>query len=536
MGCTSTEGSVREGVDIRPTAYFSLGQLALAVNEGNPNPIPVTSLQIEQDYNTEVMGPDSDEPKLIKYHMKEGDIHANISNMFELVKVGLGFVQSEALHCGADMVQALGYFATPYVSSLLNDMFRSGICEDLIACLHSIAHCVPSEMRYIENRLMQELSLSLAGTTAVKKLCDPLNAYPNALEEVASDDYILLTATASPPSVIINMAQDIEVVTKLVLSLKTLGTLLNMEGRNSSPQGAVSWTLLPFLRDVVSCYLLHPSSDVRREAGLTCCLLLLPSSDVIGDSYNSQFGPASVTLVEEIMQKLLCVAVSDASPVVRNTIIRSLDVRYDKYLCQSQHLPTLFLCLQDEVLAVRVGTLRLLGRLARLNPAPILPELRQFLRESIIELRCNGDTAGKEAVTRLLIVFFQADALHRLVHPFLHSIIDALPLHAATPRLKSAALEAVGELSNVVKDEIKPWLHQLLPFIIEPMQDQSSSNRQLTSLKTLGKLSGNTQYVIVPFLEYPQLLSRAAAVLPGTKRAPWDLRQEVIRTIGILGT
>jgi len=540
MDCASTDLTTRTGVDLRPTAYFSLGQLVLAVTAGYENLngtdlIPISSLQIDEDDNLDNdSSMERESPKIIKYHMKKGDIHANLDKMFRLVREGLGVIQSESLHCGADLVQALGTHAEPYVMSLLNDMFESGICEDLICCLHAIAHFLPSKMSYIENRLMQELSLSLAGTTAVKQLCDPLHASMYDLDEYSSNDYIILETRVPSPSILINMSQDSDVITKLVLSLRTLGTLLNMDG---------GYNLLPFIRDVVSCYLLHPSHDVRREAGLICCLLLLPSNDGFETHGNDKYGEvhlrlgsASVTVVEEVMQKLLCAAVSDASPIVRNTIISAFDERYDQYLCQGQHLPTIFLCLQDEALAVRAAALRLLGRLARLNPAPILPELRQFLTECITELKCNGDNGGKEAITRLLIVFFQADALHRLVHPFLHSIIDALPLQDSTPRLTSAALKALGELAKVVKDDIKPWLHLLLPYIMEPMQDQSSSNRQLTSLKTLGQLSGNTKYVIDPFVEYPQLLSRAAAVLPGTKRAPWALRQEVIRTLGILGT
>ena len=210
---------------------------------------------------------------------------------------------------------------------------------------------------------------------------------------------------------------------KLVLSLRTLGTLLNMKGGLTSSQNALGWTLLPFIRDVVSCYLLHPSCDVRREAALTCCLLLLPENEEFDHNdedsgygtndpsslKSKRLGPSSVAIVEEVMQKLLCVAVSDASPIVRNSIIRAFDERFDPYLCQSQHLPPLFLSMQDEALVVRAAALRLLGRLARLNPAPILPELRQVLMELIIELRCNGDTGGgKEAATRLLIVFFKA--------------------------------------------------------------------------------------------------------------------------------
>lgn len=52
---------------------------------------------------------------------------------------------------------------------------------------------------------------------------------------------------------------------------------------------------------------------------------------------------------------------------------------------------------------------------------------------------------------------------------------------------------------------------------------------------TLGQIAGATGYVIRPYLDYPDLLPQASDVLPGTKRAPWALRREVIRCLGVLG-
>lgn len=225
-------------------------------------------------------------------------------------------------------------------------------------------------------------------------------------------------------------------------------------------------------------------------------------------------------LLEEVLQKLLRVAVSDPSSSVRISVVRAFDARYDPYLCQAHHLSPLFLLLQDETLVVKAAALRLLGRLASLNPAPILPDLRLFLTKLIIALRCGGD-AGVEAATRLLVVFLRADALHRLIHPFLLSILDALPLRNAVPRLASAALEALGELVKASKSSLSPWVHNLVPHILDALSDQSSISKQKTSLKTLGIIAGNLGYVISPYLDYPQLLSQAADILPMYKRGEY---------------
>jgi len=336
----------------------------------------------------------------------------------------------------------------------------------------------------------------------------------------------------------INMSDGFPEVTKLVLSLRTLGTL--GEGRVVS--GGCS-TLLPFVRDVVSMYLRHPAVAVRKEAALTCCLLMLPAG-TSGDARSGRgrhgtplrfgHGSASGRVVGEVLSLLLRAAVADASPEVRHCVVRALDSRYDPYLCQAHHLSTLFLLLQDGAFPIRVLALELLARLAMLNPAYVMPPARQLLVQIVVDLQCSGDNGSRESATRMLSIFLQSGALKCLVRPCGRSIINALPLHGVAPRLGTIALEALGQLS-MLGMSMKPWVGVLIPHIVETMQDHSSFSKQQTSLRVLGQLVSSTGYVIAPYFDYPNLMSMAASVLPRTKNAPWALRCEVMRTLGILG-
>jgi FKBP12-rapamycin complex-associated protein len=435
-------------------------------------------------------------------------------------------------------VEALGTVADPYTSDLINDMFGSGLSEDLLHCLHSVAVHVPSQQSVTEDRLLQEVSLCLAGTPSANAICDPLSSFVDEEDEVIDI-----------PRIQINMSDKTDAVEKIVLSLRTLGSFEDSSGTVTTSIGVVP--LLPFVRDVAARYLAHPSSEVRRETALTCCSLLVvrdihtavPSSSIVVKKSISprtalvqHLGSESGRVTEEVLGKLLRVAVSDPSPIVRLCGVRALDSRFDAFLCQAHHLQAICLVLQDEALATRAAALKLLGRLARQNSAIVLPVMRRFLVDLIIELRCGGDTGrSREEATRLLRVFLRSDYLHRLVQPVLPSIVEALPLRGVPPRLASAALEAMGELAQASRSALRPWVPKLIPHILETMQDQSSTSKQRTSLKTLGQIAGSTGYVISPYLGYPQLLSQATDVLPGTKRAPWVLRREVIRTLGMLG-
>jgi hypothetical protein len=68
----------------------------------------------------------------------------------------------------------------------------------------------------------------------------------------------------------------------------------------------------------------------------------------------SQLRQPSALVVEEVLQRLLHVAVSDPNPTIRQTLLRALDQRFDRFLCQAHHLQTLFLLMGDEDFLIRL--------------------------------------------------------------------------------------------------------------------------------------------------------------------------------------
>jgi serine/threonine-protein kinase mTOR len=64
---------------------------------------------------------------------------------------------------------------------------------------------------------------------------------------------------------------------------------------------------------------------------------------------------------------------------MRETVLSSLDSRFDNFLAQSENLRCLFFALNDEVFRIRELAVITLGRQAKRNPAYILPSLRKVL-------------------------------------------------------------------------------------------------------------------------------------------------------------
>jgi serine/threonine-protein kinase mTOR len=561
MRSADTPPGPRVGVDLRPSSYTALGQLIVAMTDEDTGVVLGGSKLPTIKIVADPTDPDGI-GQIVELH-ECGIIYKKLSDIFLLVRKGLrppqkgfdGNTVKPALHCAARLVEALGDLALPYIFDLIDDMFRAGLSHDLIQCLQSIAECVPAQQNNIEERMLRGVSMCLAGRGNVY---DPLESFKLSVfqaggqslarsiifraqfrskphdfvfDPVSGGFYAHADTGTENPMISINMSTDQKVVRDLVLGLETLSSFGGTMGKVATSGGIVP--LLPFVKDVASQYLSHPSFEVRRASALTCCSLLIPHGTPVG----KQIGSYSGVFVEFVLKKLVQTAISDPSPGVRLCVVRALDMRYDTYLCQLHHLQELFLLLQDESLATRAAGLSLLGRLAAKNPGPVLPVLRKLLIDIMMELQCGVGTGRvREEATRLLVVFLRAKPLQRLVPPVLPTLVATLPLNkAAPPRLASASLEALGELAQATGRGLKPWLKDVVPHVLEIMEDRSSASKQRTGLRTLGQIAGSTGYVIRPYLDYPQLLSQATEILPATKRAPWSLRREVIRTLGILG-
>jgi hypothetical protein len=107
-----------------------------------------------------------------------------------------------------------------------------------------------------------------------------------------------------------------------------------------------------------------------------------------------------------------------------------------------------------------------------------------------------------------------------------------LPTSTHDVRLTTASLEAMGELFMVMRQDIVPYVENLLPVIISNVFNSASVKKQETAIRTLGQLITAIGLVTKPYLQYPELLPKSLSLL---KNSPWTLRREVLRTLGLLG-
>lgn len=309
---------------------------------------------------------------------------------------------------------------------------------------------------------------------------------------------------------------EVKDIDSIILALTTLGSF-NFAGH----------VLNEFVRDCCIPYLEDDNADIRRSAAQTCCQLF------VRDPICFQTSAHAVQVVGEVLEKLLTVGIADPDPIIRQTVMASLDGRFDRHLAQAENVRSLFIALNDEVFAIREYAISTIGRLSVHNPAYVMPSLRKTLIQLLTEIEYSGVSRNKEESARLLALLVIAS--QRLVKPYVESIIKVLLPKAKdqSAGVVSSVLAALGELARVGGEDLLPFMDQLMPLIIDTLQDQSSPTKRSAALKTLGQLSCNTGYVIDPYIKYPGLLDTLLTILKTEQSA--SIRKETIKLLGILG-
>lgn len=352
----------------------------------------------------------------------------------------------------------------------------------------------------------------------------------------------------------------------ITLALSTLGSF-DFSGRPSTalryqPDPRLGHVLNEFVRGAGLPYLDDDNPEVRRAAALACCRVF------VKDPICYQASSHAIEIISDVLDKLLTVGIADpgmtfasvsnealsipTEPSIRQTVLSSLHERFDKHLAQAENVRSIFIALNDEVFENRVTAVSLIGRLAKHNPAYVMPSLRKALIQLLTELEYSTimyesyhefpycsitsfDRRNREECTRLLTLL--VSATQRLIKPYALPILRVLIAKANDPNPTVAAnvLMCLGELAAIGGEAVAPHITELLQAIIAKLQDPAHIKRD-AALRTLGQLCSSTGYVITPLVEYPQLLQILHRILrteSGSSRR--DIVREVVKVLGILG-
>lgn len=404
--------------------------------------------------------------------------------------------------CISRLAVAVGQTLSKYMEALLDPIFACELTPKLTQALVDMAFYIPPVKPTIQDRLLDMLSKVLCGQP-FKPLGAPTSNSISAPPNVTKDSKDPLAYEHRQ--------------TEIKLALNTLGSF-DFSGH----------VLNEFVRDVAIKYVEDENPDIREAAALTCCQLY------VRDPIVNQTSHHALQVVSEVIEKLLTVGVADPDPGIRRTVLAALDERFDRHLSKAENIRTLFFALNDEVFAIREVAIAIIGRLTHVNPAYVIPSLRKVLIQMLTELEFSDVAKNKEESAKLLSLLVQNSS--RLIKPYVDPMIAVLLPKARDPSaaVSSTIIRAIGDLATVGGEEMLQYVSQLMPIILEALQDQSSLQKREAALRTLGQLASSSGYVIDPYLEYPTLLGILQNIIRSEPhRGP--LRQETIKLMGILG-
>lgn len=404
--------------------------------------------------------------------------------------------------CISRLAVAVGQTLSKYVEALLDPIFACDLTPKLTQALVDMAFYIPPVKPVIQERLLNMLSKVLCGEPF-----KPLGApQPNTLTSVP-----VITKDPKDPQAYDHRKLEVK------LALNTLGSF-DFSGH----------VLNEFVRDVAIKYVEDEDPEIREAAALTCCQLYVRDPIVNQTSFHA------LQVVGDVIEKLLTVGVSDPEPNIRRTVLAALDERFDRHLAKAENIRVLFFALNDEMFSIREVAIAIIGRLARYNPAYVIPSLRKTLIQMLTELEFSDVARNKEESAKLLSLLVQN--AQGLIKPYVDPMISVLMPKASDPNPTVAAtiLKAIAELATVGGEDMLPYKDKLMPIIIDALQDQSSNTKREAALHALGQLASNSGYVIEPYLEYPQLLELLQNIVR-TESHVVSLRQATIKLMGILG-
>ncbi|KAJ1971618.1 phosphatidylinositol kinase- protein kinase tor1, partial [Dimargaris xerosporica] len=285
--------------------------------------------------------------------------------------------------------------------------------------------------------------------------------------------------------------------------------------------------LTELVRDHILHYLDHDVPEVRIAAAVAINQVFDKDKICQQTSYHA------AEIVNETLQHLLSVAIADSNAAVRIRTLRALTPNFDHQLSQADNIRMFSLTLNDEVIEIKQLAIAILGRLIGRNPAQVLPFLRRSLMQVLTELECTLSNRAKEECCH--IVYQLALSAQQWVRAYVVPIYKVLfpTIKDSHTGVSVAALRAVSEITRAGGEDLMDFLSDLLPAIIDILQDQVSAQRRLYALKTLGNLGTYAGVVIAPYTEFPQLMGIMIGFLRNEKDR--DIRRETFRVMGVLG-
>ncbi|KAJ1877997.1 phosphatidylinositol kinase- protein kinase tor1, partial [Coemansia sp. S17] len=380
-----------------------------------------------------------------------------------------------------------------YMSGILDLMFTTGLSEVLCESLKVIQKEIGQLLPAIRGRLLDMVSIILldAPFRPSHPSLDRLEQSMGTVSLHHGPSTGKYTSNNDTMSHVVTVARRTPVTSEvLVLALNTLSNFDFSEENLSE-----------FVRLNVLQYLVHADAAVRKQTIYTVSKIVH-----LDPVYATPVG-AGAEVISQAVLGFITAAIADRDTDVRLTAITVLNCNslFDFHMGKTHNIQKLSLLLNDEVFDIRLNALAVAGRLAKKNPAYLLPTLRRMVAQVLTEFELANGCSEREECIQLLIAL--ALAAEHWVRPFVDGILHVITPHIndSSPPLASKLFDIVAALARAGGSDLAPYHERLLNSITLALSDQSSAPKRMSALYALQDCISYSGLSIDPQTKYQPL-------------------------------
>eukprot|EP00760_Papus_ankaliazontas_P008792 PhM_4_TR13928/c0_g1_i1/m.100474/K07203/MTOR, FRAP, TOR; serine/threonine-protein kinase mTOR len=473
----------------------------------------------------------------VSLHLKE-----TMALMFSTIRNPNGTMtdRSAAFVCIGGLAQALGHeHIGPYINEITNHVAAHLVavkkpkkerCNEAVKCLAMVVSACPTDpslQPFILNQLDAIFSVPVVAelTTQLQQITSIMPSLHVEIQE-----RILRNVTHT----LHGLSQD--TTPDRTAFLQCFEVLCAIDFRGHSLTDICERYLEPLFVD--------PDVQIRRASLKTCIAILM--SGCFGQNIECRVDPSGMILhtghnhkasISRIVQRLIAVSVTDMDTTIRSMLLSAFTVRYDQHLSMGQCITQLFVAVEDESYANREAAMTIVGRLTQRNPACTLPYLRQALLHVTTELQFSLNTKKQVLASQMVahIVVTAPVLVKPYVRALLSITIEKLRNPNTTTAVISSLLATLGKLAKDVESRDFGHLRELMPFVLDHVEDKSSAQKRQHALIAFGCIVHATGDVMQPYIWYPRLLPALTSLLYGTQKESYSIRREALCVLGIVG-
>lgn len=239
----------------------------------------------------------------------------------------------------------------------------------------------------------------------------------------------------------------------------------------------------------------------------------------------------------QILNRLLYIAISDNDAELRQTMLGSLNKKFDNYLKIKANLQSLILSLSDSSEEVQKRAIIILRRLIFSSASDIVPALQNLLYRIIRVINLKSFDKETEILHNLsLLKCFIHHApflLKNQTDMIFKFLLDTLQNRKTTQKVSAEVFSTLSGLATISRTTTIKYFDQLMQVTLDSFEDMAFNLKRIEAIKCFSHALQTSGLVVFVNYKYIGLMDTIFSMFQ--YEANIEARYELMRLMGVLG-